>query len=146
MTLKNSIVAFNTTERDYRQSQVGYHANDGGGNIETSEPGMLKVIKNGIVADPRLGPLTEINGTLVHPLEMGSPAVDAGVTKGAPMTDQRGLLRDSRVDVGAFELGETVVSEPSSPRPTLPSPSMPTPSFSPSESEQLVAHFRFDED
>ena len=155
VTLKNSIVAFNTTERDYRQSQVGYHANDGGGNIETSAPGMLMVIKDGVVADPRLGPLTEINGTLVHPLESGSPAVDAGVSEGAPKTDQRGLPRDARVDIGAFELGGTAVSEPSAPPtpPTTPTPnspaptppsSLPTPSSSPSESEHLVAHLRFD--
>ncbi len=153
VTLKNSIVAFNTTGSDYRQSQVGYHANDGGGNIETSAPGMLKVIKDGAVADPRLGPLTEIDGSLVHPLELGSPAVDAGVSAGAPRTDQRGLQRDSRVDVGAFELGGTDMSRPDSPMPTPPgslptppNPPMPSPSFSPSESEQLVAHFRFDTD
>ncbi len=141
VTLKNSIVAFNTTELDYRQSQVGYHANDGGGNIETSAPGMLKVIEDGAVGDPRLGPLTEVDGSLVHPLAVGSPAVDAGVTKGAPKTDQRGFLRDAQVDIGAFELGGSDADEPLSPMPTP----LPGPSFSPSESEHLVAHLRFDE-
>ena len=34
VTLKNSIVAFNRVDRDRRQDQVGYHANDGGGNLE----------------------------------------------------------------------------------------------------------------
>lgn len=105
VTLKNSIVAFNTTDRDYRQSQVGYHANDGGGNVETSAPGMLKVIKNGFVADPLLAPLTWVDGAFVHPLMAGSPAIDAGVTQGAPGTDQRGAQRDSQVDIGAFEAG-----------------------------------------
>ncbi len=136
VTLKNSIVAFNTTERDYRQSQVGFHAKDGGGNIEYSRPGMLKVIKGGVVADPLLDPLTRVDGSLVHPLQPASPAIDAGVTKGSPATDQRGLQRDGKTDVGAFELAEPSVSEPRSP---LLSP------FSAAENKGLIAYLRFDE-
>ena len=65
----------------------------------------MKVIENGRTADPLLKPLAMVDGALIHPLMPGSPAVDAGVTRGAPETDQRGVLRDSRVDVGAFEQG-----------------------------------------
>ena len=148
VTLKNSIVAFNTTERDYRQSQVGYHANDGGGNIESSLPGMLKVIKNGIVADPRLGQLTEVDGDWVHPLLSGSPAINAGVTKGAPTTDQRGVQRDSQVDVGAFELianAHSSVNEPSPMPLSSKTLSSPSPSFSNSKSNNRVAYLQLDD-
>ena len=103
VTLKNSIVAFNTAT-DRRQDQVGYQAKDGGGNLEFATSSQaLRVTNGSLIADPLLAPLTLINGDWVHPLKSGSPAVNAGVTQGAPITDQRGIQRDSQVDIGAFE-------------------------------------------
>ena len=73
VTLKNSIVAFNTA-KDRRQDQVGYQAKDGGGNLEFGTSSQaLRVTKNSRVADPLLGSLTSANGDLFHPLKAGSP-------------------------------------------------------------------------
>ncbi len=51
------------------------------------------------------------NGTLSHPIEPGSPAIDTGDNFEAPLTDQRGFVRPEDgnndsifvVDIGAFE-------------------------------------------
>jgi hypothetical protein len=54
-----------------------------------------------------LGPLQDNGGlTLTHALLPTSPAIDRGISTGAPPTDQRGVLRPQgpRVDSGAFEL------------------------------------------
>ena len=79
VTLKNSIIAFNRAG-DRRQDQVGYRANDGGGNVEfalSSEA--MRVVNSSLIADPLLGPLTSVNGMLVHSVEPGSPAIGTGV-------------------------------------------------------------------
>jgi parallel beta-helix repeat protein len=55
-----------------------------------------------------LGPLTSDSGTLVHPLQSGSPLIDAaGPSALCPATDQRGLHRPagSTCDIGAYEYG-----------------------------------------
>jgi hypothetical protein len=56
--------------------------------------------------DPLLGPLQNNGGlTLTHALLTGSPAIDAGTRTGAPLIDQRGVVRQFGiwVDIGAFE-------------------------------------------
>jgi len=57
--------------------------------------------------DPRLGPLTVDGRTLVHPLLVGSPAIDAGVCVPGITTDQRGQPRPNPAspfcDIGAYE-------------------------------------------
>ncbi len=60
--------------------------------------------------DPLLGPLFNNGGpTLTHMLHLGSPAIDAGTSAGAPSTDQRGRPRpgdqpgDTLYDIGAVE-------------------------------------------
>ena len=122
ITLKNSIVAFNTADRDHRQDQVGYQPKDGGGNLEYStSPKALRVFPKGTFADPRLGALTSNKSTLIHPLRSGSPAIDAGVSAGAPKTDQRGIQRDKRIDIGAVE-GASTQPTPSPLNPTPPKP------------------------
>jgi len=153
VTLKNSIVAFNRADKDHRQDQVGYQVKDGGGNLEfATSSNAMKVFKNAVVADPRLDSLKLVDGKLIHSLLPGSPAIDAGVSKGAPMLDQRGEKRDSKVDIGAFELVE---SSPL-PTPTMPkatpiaaqlkvAPSAASPSFSLPKGQQLVSHLTFDE-
>ena len=127
VTLKNSIVAFNTAERDPRQNQVGFQAFDGGGNLEFSpDSRSLRALADSLVADPKLSPLKEFNGTLVHSLRPDSPAINAGVQSGAPEIDQRGFKRDNRVDIGAFESGASSSGE-ETPLPTPDSTPTPTP-------------------
>ena len=43
--------------------------------------------------DPMLAPLYRSGATATHVLRLGSPALDAGTSTGAPATDQRGLGR-----------------------------------------------------
>ncbi|MEM9007334.1 MAG: choice-of-anchor Q domain-containing protein [Cyanobacteria bacterium P01_F01_bin.86] len=113
ITLKNSIVAFNEAGSDRKRDQVGFQAIDGGGNIEFStSPNAIRVAEGSTITDPRITPLQDVEGTLVHPLSADSPAIDAGVSKGAPSTDQRGVMRDSQIDVGAFE--SQPISQPTS--------------------------------
>ena len=70
--------------------------------------------------DPLLGPLADNGGpTLTHALLLGSPAIDAGISAGATVVDQRGRPRafdlpgapnaagGNGTDIGAFELDES---------------------------------------
>lgn len=72
--------------------------------------------------DPKLGPLADNGGpTRTHPLQPGSPAIDAVASASCPppSTDQRGVSRPqgARCDMGAFELElppeTTITSGPS---------------------------------
>ena len=56
-------------------------------------------------ADPRLGALTHDRGTQTLVPGSGSPAIDAGISKGCPLYDQRGILRPqgAACDIGAAE-------------------------------------------
>ena len=61
--------------------------------------------------DPKLGPLADNGGpTLTLALLPGSPAIDAGNTSLAPVTDQRGFPRPVGLaaDIGAFEYSPMV--------------------------------------
>jgi hypothetical protein len=54
---------------------------------------------------PNLAALASNGGpTQTMALQTGSPAIDKGTTAGAPPTDQRGVLRDVAVDIGAYEV------------------------------------------
>lgn len=56
--------------------------------------------------DPLLGPLADNGGpTETHALLAGSPAIDAGnpVPARCPSSDQRGVARTGRCDIGAYE-------------------------------------------
>ncbi len=58
--------------------------------------------------DPVLGPLTNNGGpTRTMALRAGSPAIDAGDSSAAPLSDQRGFPRPagSAADIGACEYG-----------------------------------------
>ncbi len=55
-------------------------------------------------SDPDIGVLTDNGGdTLTHALLIGSAAINAGSTPGAPTADQRGYTRDGAKDIGAYE-------------------------------------------
>lgn len=105
VTLTNSIVA-NNNAGDASQKQVGYQLQDGGGNIEFPAPQQgRRVVSGSRIVDPLVGTLQNIAGMLVHPLLAGSPAINTGkVGAGIPTIDARGMARDSKVDVGAFEI------------------------------------------
>jgi len=62
---------------------------------------------------PMLGPLTNNGGpTLTMRLLPGSPAIDAGDTAAAPLTDQRGFPRPvgAAADIGAYECGPPAIT------------------------------------
>ena len=142
VTLKNSIVAFNTAQRDRRQDQVGYQPKDGGGNLEFPVSSKVNRVSNkSIVIDPQLGSLQLVNGQLVHSLKPGSPAINAGISRDAPSTDQRGAARDRQVDIGAFEFSETA---PSKVKAAAKTAAIAAPLLNPPDSP-FVAHFTFDE-
>jgi len=55
--------------------------------------------------DPVIGPLADNGGlTMTHALLTGSPAISAGIAVAGISTDQRGRFRDSRPDIGAYEV------------------------------------------
>lgn len=115
VTLKNTIVAYNQADNDLIIN--GHNTNvqftDGGGNIQSIElnPDDTKIAIGVTLADPLLGDLQEVDGVPIHPLLLGSPAIDGGVNSGSPATDQLGTERPidgdgngtEIVDSGAYE-------------------------------------------
>ena len=80
--------------------------------------------------DPMLGPIADNDGpTRTEALQAGSPAIDAGNQATCPRTDQRGVARDSKCDIGAYEYVAPQTGPPSQPPP---SPGSPTPTPAPS--------------
>jgi fibronectin-binding autotransporter adhesin len=83
-SLTNTIVAGNTV----------------GGDVFGSYSGT----NNLVGGNPLLAPLGYYGGsTQTMPLLPGSPAIGGGTATGAPTTDQRGVARTGRVDIGAFQ-------------------------------------------
>jgi predicted outer membrane repeat protein len=119
VTVKNTIFSNNTADNGTNKWGIQQHTNrqlvDKGGNIQFP----AKLTNNGNdynatatirIIDPLLSPLQDNGGGfLTHALLPGSPAINAGVTLDAPLTDQRGFLRDGQIDIGAFEVGATQV-------------------------------------
>jgi hypothetical protein len=66
--------------------------------------------------DPELDPLAEDRGTMVHPLQDDSPAIDAGVCAVGIATDQRGVERPQgaagNCDIGAYEFDTATIYLP----------------------------------
>ncbi len=133
VTLKNSIVAFNTATLDRRQDQVGYQPKDGGGNVEFSTfPKAMRVFNNSIFADPLLGRLTSVNGALIHPLAPGSPAMNAGAIAPPRKTAVLSAQQTNLIDTASLELG---TFEPS---PIVKQAIAASPSFSQPKGRQLA--------
>ncbi len=111
VTIQNSIVAGNTADEFpdcYRLSEsLGYNLI---GN--SSECSLTPVSGDLLDVNPVLGPLQDNGGsTYTHALLLTSPAINAGNPSGCidhqgiPLTtDQRGLPRAQRCDIGSFEL------------------------------------------
>ncbi len=128
VTVRNSIFFNNSAANggnDWKiRQQTSRELTNGGGNIQF--PGFLSnqfnrfndnLATGGIqIADPRLGAL-QTNGSSFlpfHPLLANSPAINTGVSIGAPTTDQLGVQRLNGVDVGAFEFTGSVTPPPTS--------------------------------
>ena len=125
VTAKNTIFYNNSAGNggnDWKiQQQTNRQLGNGGGNIQF--PDMQsnqfnrsndnRATANIRVIDPKLGPLQDNGGGLLtHALLPGSPAINAGVTSGAPTIDQRGYQRDGQIDIGAFEVGASASASP----------------------------------
>lgn len=117
VTVQNTIFANNTAANGNNNWGIQQHTSrlltDGGGNIQfpaklTNNSNDFNATASITIADPKLGPLQDINGRLVHPLLAGSAAINTGVTIAGLTTDQVGATRsDGLIDVGAFEFGGT---------------------------------------
>jgi hypothetical protein len=110
LTMRNVIFQDNTGGNNYNPWAMLHPAAIGGGNLQWPQtrpaggqtetavaPGTT--FANANLADPAAnGGATE---TMALPI--GSPAINAGVTTGAPSTDQRGYPRIGAFDIGAYE-------------------------------------------
>ncbi|HEY9618573.1 MAG TPA: Calx-beta domain-containing protein [Microcoleaceae cyanobacterium] len=118
VTVQNTIFYGNTASNPYGiQFQTSRQLTDLGGNIQWPPKGTnlgndFNATNNITLADPLLGTLQQVNNTYVYPLLAGSPAINAGVTAGAPTIDELGTTRDTQPDIGAFEFGGTLPPPP----------------------------------
>jgi hypothetical protein len=116
MTLKNSIIANNRANNDGNPWNIkhncggnGSQASDGGGNVEFPQRNLsdnqdVHCTAGVTVGDPRLAaPAANGGATLTMALQTGSVALGRGA--GCPATDQRGAVRSTPCDSGAFQSG-----------------------------------------
>ena len=111
--VKNTIFDRNSAGNVNDSQQSNIQLIDQGGNLQYPAVGGDDelVTANIAIGDPNLADLQEVNGFLVHPLEDGSAAIDAGVNTNTPNTDQLGNTRpvdgdnngSSITDIGAVE-------------------------------------------
>ncbi|NIM94974.1 MAG: DUF11 domain-containing protein [Anaerolineales bacterium] len=118
ITLRNTILAGNTATNSAPDCYDTVYSS--GYNLLGDTSGCTFAPTTGDLTglDPQLGPLQDNGGpTSTHALLYGSPALDAGnpggctdEEGGALPTDQRGLPRVGRCDMGAFEAQELEIS------------------------------------
>lgn len=135
VTLTNTLLAGNVAQST-KQGHSNFTLRDGGGNIvETIVDGRgPKVTQNSrYVDDVNLGDLLKVGNDYVRQLLQDSPAINSGTTNGATTTDQRGVTRDSRPDVGAYEV-KTQTTIPPREEPSLPSEPPTPPDTTPPDS------------
>ena len=101
ITVQNSIVAHNGVT-----NCVGALTSTGH-NLDSGETCGFAAAGDLTNTNPLLGPLTRDGGALLHPLLVGSPAIDAGICVAGITTDQRGVARPQgatgKCDIGAYE-------------------------------------------
>lgn len=91
LTIANSIVTGNSSY------DIGGSYTPFGANIVGTDAGLAALAENG-------------GFTQTHALLAGSDAIDAGTASTPPTTDQRGVTRDARADLGAYEYNELVTT------------------------------------
>ena len=104
VAIKNTIVAHNANRNCDHPNGSGIVSN--GHNLEDDDT--CSFVANTDITNtvPLVGPLTLDSGSWVHPLLLGSPAVEAGQCVDSVTTvDQRGMARPlgAICDIGAFE-------------------------------------------
>jgi hypothetical protein len=105
LTLYNSIIAYAGSS-----SNAWGTITDGGFNMSSDGSANFNSGSSFNFTDPHLKALGDYGGpTFTMALDNDSPAIDFGASAGAPLTDQRGLIRPAGpgVDIGAFELQST---------------------------------------
>lgn len=111
--IRNNIFFRNTAGNGGNTWNIQQHANnhftDLGGNIQFPDRANTfgnnyNVSTTVTIADPLLNPLANNGGFApTMSLQPGSPAINFGVTTGAPLTDQTGATRTGNPDAGAVE-------------------------------------------
>lgn len=110
ITLKNTVLADNVGGNEFNPWNIRFPVTDGGGNMQfprfrpngQEDPAATPTV---IWQDPMLqAPAMNGGPTATMALPGSSPAVDAGVSAGAPIIDQRRFPRDAQIDIGAFEI------------------------------------------
>jgi hypothetical protein len=105
VTVHNTIIAGNRAVSGSTDTNcdVSLPLTDVGDNIDSGHTCGLNGPGSRSNTNPRLGALASNGGpTRTMSLLSGSPAINAGSSP-APAVDQRGVNRDSRPDIGAFE-------------------------------------------
>ena len=102
-TIQDTILANNSAGNcNGTITSLGHNLEDG----NSCAPAAVGDLSN---TDPKLGPLASNGGpTQTHALLSGSPAIDAGDNASCPATDQRGVARIGKCDIGAYEFVERV--------------------------------------
>ncbi len=105
-----------TGQENYREIEGGTSSNQGNNMVfntnNTANNGGLPAAVTR--ANPLLSPLANNGGsTRTMALQMGSPAIGAGAN--CPTTDQRGIARTGRCDIGAFHFNMASATPPSAP-------------------------------
>jgi len=100
--VQNTIIAYNGTN-------CGGTVTSNGHNLEYGISCALNAAGDISNTNPYLGLLTYEMGTLIHPLQPNSPAINAGVCLAdVTKVDQRGMTRVSPCDIGAYERVMTI--------------------------------------
>ncbi len=103
-SLKNTILASNTGTSG-PDDNTSDPVTSLGGNIDSGTTAGLGQPTDQSMTDPGLNATLADNGGLTptHALLAGSEAINKGVVAGAPEVDQRGMIRGTTPDVGAYE-------------------------------------------
>jgi predicted outer membrane repeat protein len=121
-SLRNTLFSGNTSNNPFGiQQTVAGNFVDNGGNVQSplirNDARVFNTIR---VGDPRLNPLQVVNGALVHTLQSGSVAIDAGTNTGITSTDQTGASRPQDGDFNGSSLSDAgSVEMPGVPSPEL---------------------------
>ena len=107
VAVSNSLIALNTVGAGSTDPNCSGGFDSGGHNLRTtSDPGCAGFTAAGdfVSSNPKIGFLANNGGpTQTIALQSGSPAIGHADSATAATRDQRGVLRDSHPDIGAFE-------------------------------------------